>query len=228
VSSTDFSSTTGGAASGVAEGSVSGSVREMASTAMDTVSRDAKAAASSAQDKATHALEQQTQAVGGTIGDFASAIRKAGEDLSRSDQTMAGQVVRQAADGLEHLSRSLADKRPHEILDAARDFGRRNPVAFAAGAMLLGVALGRLARSTGADGGDPTSPGGSSLGAAWPTGSGVSMGGTARQGGAPVYGEAGFTAASDYSTTGGSAPQEVMAPTDAAIDPVDPILGVPR
>jgi hypothetical protein len=57
-------------------------------------------------------------------------------------------VVKQAADGLENLSRSISEKRPEEMLDAVRDFGRRNPTAFVAGAVLVGLAVGRFIRSS--------------------------------------------------------------------------------
>ncbi|HEY2051503.1 MAG TPA: hypothetical protein VGH03_19360 [Caulobacteraceae bacterium] len=214
MSSTESGVVTGGPSSGYASESVSGSAKDMASSAMDTVTRDAMAMASTAQEKAARALEHRKQAVGGTMEDFASAIRKAGEDLSESDQTMAARVVRQAADGLEHLSHSLADRRPHEILDAARDFGRRNPFAFAAGAVLLGVALGRLARSTGAD---ASSQGYSSASA-----------GARETYGVSAYGEEGFTAAGEYATAGGLAPEEEMVLTDTASDPVDPGLSLTR
>jgi hypothetical protein len=59
--------------------------------------------------------------------------------------------VGQAADGLERLSLSLADKRPEELLDGVRDFGRKHPLAFIAGGVLVGVALGRFVRSSEAD-----------------------------------------------------------------------------
>jgi hypothetical protein len=95
-----------------------------------------------------------------TLGDFASAIRKAGDDLAQNDQSLAGKVVKQAADGLESFTRSIGDKRPEDLLNAVRDFGRNNPAAFIAGSVLLGIALGRLAKSTeqrGADGGGTSS-----------------------------------------------------------------------
>jgi hypothetical protein len=61
---------------------------------------------------------------------------------------MAARLVSRAAEGLEDVSRTLADKRPSEMVDGLRDFGRRNPTAFLAGSVLLGVALGRFLRSS--------------------------------------------------------------------------------
>src|SRR5271168_3580864 len=127
---------------------LSTSARTMASAAMDKVASDAKSLASEVQDKASETLDRERQNIGGAITDFASAVRHAGDELAEKDQSVAGRVVKQAADGLEHLSHTLSDKRPNELIDAARDFGRRNPVAFAAGAVLLGITLGRLVRSS--------------------------------------------------------------------------------
>jgi hypothetical protein len=42
----------------------------------------------------------------------------------------------------------VSDKRPEELLNAVRDFGRRNPTAFIAGTVLLGLAIGRMVKSS--------------------------------------------------------------------------------
>jgi hypothetical protein len=125
-----------------------GSPKDLAAAAARTVKQEAASFASSAQEKATDKISATTQTATETLGDFASAIRKAGEDLAQNDQSLAGKVVKQAADGLESFSRSVSDKRPEELLDAVRDFGRNNPAAFIAGSVLLGIAIGRLAKST--------------------------------------------------------------------------------
>ena len=124
------------------------SVKDMASAAVQTVKAETASFAAAAQDKMGEKVTQQTAAATQTLGDFASAIRRAGDDLAQHDQSVAGRVVKQAADGLEGLTRSLSDKKPEELLDAVRDFGRQNPAAFIAGSVLLGVTLGRLAKSS--------------------------------------------------------------------------------
>lgn len=126
-----------------------GSPKEMASNAAQTVKQEAATFAAEAKDKATEQIAQHKETATRTLGDFADAIRKAGEELSGKDQSMASRLVQQAADGLEGFSRSVSDKRPEELLDAVRDFGRRNPTAFVAGSVLVGLALGRFLRSSG-------------------------------------------------------------------------------
>ena len=125
-----------------------GSPREMAGAAAQTVKQEAANFASSAKEKAAGQIDQHKETATRTLGDFANAIRKAGDELSQSDQSMASRLVQQAADGLEGLSRSVSDKRPEELLDAVRDFGRRNPAAFVAGSVLVGLAVGRFLRSS--------------------------------------------------------------------------------
>jgi hypothetical protein len=139
----------GGVGSGGQERGASASPKEMISDAAQTVKQEAASFASDAKEKAADQLGQHKQAATETLSDFANAIRKAGDELSQGDQSVAGRVVRQAADGLEGFARSVADKRPEELLDAVREFGRRNPTAFIAGSVLAGVALGRFLKSSG-------------------------------------------------------------------------------
>jgi hypothetical protein len=127
------------------------SPKNIAASAAHTLKQEAASFASDARDKAVSALEQQKQTATQTLDDFANAIRQAGDELAARDQSIATQVVRQAGDGLESFARSISEKRPEELLDAVRSFGRHNPTAFLAGSVLLGVALGRFLKSSGAE-----------------------------------------------------------------------------
>jgi len=79
-----------------------------------------------------------------SLGAFSDALKSASDQLSQRDQSLAGDVISQAAAGLEQLARWLDGKSPNEMLDGMRSFGRRNPVAFASGSLLAGFALGRV------------------------------------------------------------------------------------
>jgi len=119
-------------------------LKETKQAAQDQVQGLTSKVQETAKDKVNKGQETASR----TLGDFADAVRKAGDELSSKDQSTVGQVVKQAADSLESLSRTLSDKRPEELLDAVRDFGRRNPVAFIGGAVLVGLAVGRFAKSS--------------------------------------------------------------------------------
>jgi hypothetical protein len=125
-----------------------GAAREKLGAAAETVRTEAAHFAETARDQASEKLDQGKQAVTSAVSDFADAIRRAGEELGEKDQTMAARLVGQAAEGLSTLSRTVSEKRPEDMLNAVRDFGRANPTAFLAGAVLAGLALGRFARSS--------------------------------------------------------------------------------
>lgn len=146
MSSTDMGGEYGGSRPPGASGSTP---KDMAKEAAQAVKEEAASFAADARTKAAETIDQKKETASRTLGDFANAVRKAGDELAQSDQSMATQFVRQAADGLESFARSVADKRPEEMLDTVRDFGRRNPMAFVAGSVLAGFAIGRLLRSSG-------------------------------------------------------------------------------
>jgi len=122
--------------------------KELIGQAGETLKHEAQSFANAAQNRARAEAQRGTQAATKTLGDFANAVRRAGDELEQHDQSPASRLVRQAADGLESLSRNLADKEPGDLLNAVRDFGRKNPAAFIGGAVLVGLALGRFARAS--------------------------------------------------------------------------------
>jgi gas vesicle protein len=130
------------------QGDALASAKNMLSDAGQTLTQEASKLASTAKDKATDGLSQKKESATQTIAAFADAIRKAGDDLAEHDQSALGRVVKQAADGLATMSRSVSEKSPEDLLHTVRELGRSNPVAFIAGSVLVGVALGRFARSS--------------------------------------------------------------------------------
>lgn len=126
----------------------SSQAKELIDQAGQTLKAEAQSFAHAAQERVRTEAQKGTQAATKTLGDFANAIRRAGDDLEQHDQSPASRIVRHAADGLESLSRNLADKEPGDLLNAVRDFGRKNPAAFIGGAVLAGLALGRFARAS--------------------------------------------------------------------------------
>lgn len=114
----------------------------------ETLAESATAAAESAQAAATDQIEQHKAAASQSLDAFAKAVRKASDELSSQDQTAAARLIQQAAGGLETFSQSLANQSLEDMVGTVRDFGRRNPAALAGGAALVGLALGRFARSS--------------------------------------------------------------------------------
>jgi F0F1-type ATP synthase membrane subunit b/b' len=105
-------------------------------------------AASAAQHEAEAQGDRLKDETSGELDAFASAIRAASDKLSEKQPGMVADLMDQAAGGLQGISEALQRKSSGEIVDAVRDFGRRNPMAFIAGSVLTGFALGRFAGSS--------------------------------------------------------------------------------
>ena len=105
---------------------------------LDQAAAAARAQADAAKDEAAAGLAA-----------FSDALKAARSELSDRKLGFAGDMLTQAADGLEGFSRALEGRSSAEMLEAARDFGRRNPMGFIAGSVLAGFALGRVAAAGG-------------------------------------------------------------------------------
>jgi ElaB/YqjD/DUF883 family membrane-anchored ribosome-binding protein len=127
---------------------ISGSeVRESAEATYEHAKEGVRAVGDQARANASAYAEAQMRNVSESLDQFAKAIERAGDELRQRDQSMAGQLVREAAASLSDLSRSIGGSSTSEVVDSIRDFGRRNPAAFIGGAVLCGLALGRFTRS---------------------------------------------------------------------------------
>jgi hypothetical protein len=178
--------------------------------ALDSLKGGAQALGSQAKDRAGEYVEGGISAVTQSLEDFATAIRAASDELSQKDQTMAAQIVRQAAGGLESLSRSVSGTSIDDIISSVRRFGRNNPAAFMGGAVLAGLALGRFARASGRNDRDDWRQddwrqGGSGQESYSGQGGYSGEGGYSGQGG--YSGEGGYSGQGGYGSQGGSSGQ---------------------
>jgi hypothetical protein len=142
--------------------STSDRAQETAATAAD----ESKHVAGVAKDEAQHVAEQAKQQARGLLDDAKSQVdeqsrsqrdRLVGTLQAFSDdlEQMASQggrtglatdLARQLAAKTRDLSSNLDGREPSDLLDDARDFARRRPGLFLAGALAAGVVAGRLAR----------------------------------------------------------------------------------
>jgi hypothetical protein len=117
--------------------------------AYESAKESVRAFGDQAREQVSRYASDQKEYVSESLDEFAQAIRRASDELSQRDQTMAAQFVRQAAGGLESLSRSVSGSSFEDIIGSVRRFGRDHPVAFIGGAVLAGLAIGRFARASG-------------------------------------------------------------------------------
>lgn len=204
------------------------SASEKLREAKDEAAREVKGLVGTAQDTATHYVEEGKEVAAGHLNTFANAVRKASDELSANDQGVAARLVTEAADGLQKVANSISGASVDEMMTSVTAFARRNPGALVIGAVLAGVALGRFAkassershghgelpypRGTGS-GGYPATPYPGAYGA----GAGYRPGGASGSGAAyaqsatmPAGGRPGAMPAGGTSTgAGGSGPQRV-------------------
>jgi hypothetical protein len=117
--------------------------------AYESAKESVRAFGDQAREQVSRYASGQKEYVSESLDEFAQAVRRASDELSQRDQTMAAQFVRQAAGGLESLSRSVSGSSFEDIIGSVRRFGRDHPVAFFGGALLAGLTIGRFARASG-------------------------------------------------------------------------------
>ncbi|MFD1324149.1 hypothetical protein [Micromonospora sonneratiae] len=91
----------------------------------------------------------------------AARLRTLGDELasmsSRDEQHgMAGDLAQQAADQAHRAADWLDQRQPGALLAEVREFARRSPGVFLAGAVVAGLVAGRLTRNLASDGAGPT------------------------------------------------------------------------
>ena len=131
-------------------------------SASEAGSRVTQTAADQAREVASETARQARDLLGeagGQVRDQTSAQQQkaAGQLHSVADELhemvakggqsgLAAEVAQQAADRLHGAASWLEQREPGDVLQAVRDFARRRPGMFLAGALAAGLAAGRLTR----------------------------------------------------------------------------------
>jgi hypothetical protein len=122
-----------------------------------------KQQASRGIDEAKHAagefVARKQSAVAGQVGQMSGAVNAAADKLEQDGGSgHVATLFREAARGIDSFAASLDDKSPREMWQAVEDLARRQPVAFVAGATLLGFVVGRFVRAAGDGDGSAAHP----------------------------------------------------------------------
>jgi hypothetical protein len=122
---------------------------DTASQVKQTVREKIGDVAGAAKQQAANAYQQQSDFARGEIGNFASALRHAGDQLAGNGSTIGARVANGVADKLDAVGASIEGKDLDEIVRNAESFARRNPAVFFGAAALLGFAASRFLKSSG-------------------------------------------------------------------------------
>jgi hypothetical protein len=115
------------------------------------LSEKASKLAGDAKEAVVRKAEEGMQGVGGSLKALGGALRAAGDHLSKSGETGTSNLIGEAASGVERFADSVESKPLGEVVDELRTFGRNNPGALFAGAVLTGLALGRVLKASDSD-----------------------------------------------------------------------------
>jgi hypothetical protein len=179
---------TGKEQAGAVAGHAGSAAKEVAGTATEQAKNVAAEAKAQAVDLVGQTRDQLREQAGQQQQKAASSIRSlAGElhEMANSAQTQgtAASLARQAADRGHALAGYLENSEPEQLLEDVRDFARRKPGLFLAGAAVAGFVAARMVKGArAANGGGSTSQ----RFEAYPTDTSYEVG-SARVGG-PTYG----------------------------------------
>ncbi|MFC6063250.1 hypothetical protein [Streptomyces ochraceiscleroticus] len=135
--------------------------QEVAGTARESAAEVAKETAAQGRYLYEKARDQAAGETGAQVRRMAAGLRRIADDLRHmSDEAKpdspAASLVRQAADRGQLLADRLDRGGPDELLNEVKDFARRRPGLFMAGAALAGFAVSRVGRGIGSAASTPS------------------------------------------------------------------------
>ncbi|MCQ0969515.1 hypothetical protein MLD63_03570 [Paracoccus sp. TK19116] len=115
-------------------------------TAVEDIKDQARDVASQVSDQAVCYADQAKASAADEVQGVASALRTAANELR--DGSPQARTFSQIADTLADASDSLRDKDLGQMMTAANDFAKRNPLIFLGSALLVGFAATRFAKAS--------------------------------------------------------------------------------
>jgi hypothetical protein len=125
--------------------------RDKAQQAGEQVKEKAQQAGEQAKGRVSNEVDRRSTEVGEQATSVADAMRQASQQLREQGKDQAAKPMEQAAQRVESAGQWLRDADGDQILGDVEDFGRRNPLAVAAGGLAIGFALSRLLKASSRD-----------------------------------------------------------------------------
>jgi hypothetical protein len=125
--------------------------REKAQEAGTQAKEKAQEVRGQARDRVRSEFDRRSTEAGDQAGSAAQALRRASEELRQDGNEPAARGMEQAAQRVESAGNWLCEADGDRILRDVEDFGRRNPLAVAAGGLALGFAASRLLKASSRD-----------------------------------------------------------------------------
>jgi ElaB/YqjD/DUF883 family membrane-anchored ribosome-binding protein len=119
-------------------------IRQKASEDVDKLKHQAKDQLDAASQKAKSFAAEQKDLASGQLSGIASAINKVADELDTSNQGVIARYARDLAKGVDQMSETVRNREVDDLIGAAQDFGRKQPVAFLGVAALAGFVASRF------------------------------------------------------------------------------------
>jgi hypothetical protein len=131
--------------------STAGQAKDKAQQAGEQVKDAAQQAGQQAKGRVSDEVGRRSTQAGEQATSVADAIRQASQQLRDQGKEPAAKPMDQAAQRIESAGQWLRNSDGDQILRDVEDFGRRNPLAVAAGGLAIGFALSRLLKASSTD-----------------------------------------------------------------------------
>ena len=122
----------------------SGTEKGPVAEVIEPVKREADALAQHARRSAETLAQESREAAADYVWALSAAVRSGADELSSRHHRHAANVIGQAAEDVDQLARTLADRGPREAVSSLNDFASRHPVMFFGAAALAGAGLIQL------------------------------------------------------------------------------------
>lgn len=116
-------------------------------SAAEDLGQHAKATAGRVRSELEGTANEQKTAVASLINDFADVVDSAARHLDQRGQRSFARYADGMSSSLADFSRTVEHKSLGDLVGDVSDMARRHPAAFVGGAMLLGMALSRIAKA---------------------------------------------------------------------------------
>jgi uncharacterized protein YjbJ (UPF0337 family) len=127
---------------------VADQAREKVGEAADQAREKAQGMASQAQERIREQVDQRSTEAGERVGGTAQDIRSVAGELRNQGKEGPAKVAEQAAERIDRAGNYLRDSDSDRILSDVEDFGRSNPWAVLAGAVVVGFAAARFLKAS--------------------------------------------------------------------------------
>lgn len=103
---------------------------------------------SEVRGRATEAVDERTTQAGGWATDTADDLHEIAAELRDRGRERPARLADMVGDGIAQAGNYLRDSTPDTMVHGVRDFARQQPVVFAAGAAIVGLAVARVIRAS--------------------------------------------------------------------------------